>query len=195
MFMSKSRLEAFSDGVIAIIITIMVLEMRVPQGASILTFKPLLSVMLSYVLSFGFMGIYWSNHHHLLHTIKHVNGKILWANLHLLFWLSLIPFVTKWLGEQGLHAWPVAIYGLVMFFCAAAYFLLVRMIICHQGKESALKKALGEDIKGKVSVLIYTISIPLAFVFPILSCLGYVLVALMWVVPDRRIEEMLEAQR
>lgn len=192
MLMSKSRLEAFSDGVVAIIITIMVLEMRVPVGASIWNLEPLLSVMLSYILSYGFMGIYWSNHHHLLHTLHHVNGKILWANLHLLFWLSLIPFVTKWLGDQGLQPWPVALYGVVMFCCAAAYFLLVRMIICHQGKESALKKALGEDIKGKLSVLIYAVSIPMAFVFPEVSCVGYIMVALMWAVPDKRIEEMLE---
>ncbi len=192
MFMSKSRLEAFSDGVIAIIITIMVLEIRVPLGSNLSNLEPLFPVMLSYILSFGFMGIYWSNHHHLLHTIKHVNGKILWANLHLLFWLSLVPFVTKWLGEQGLQSWPVALYGIVLFFSAGSYFLLVRTIICHQGKESALKKALGEDIKGKISVLIYAVSIPLAFIVPIVSCLGYIAVALMWAIPDKRIEEMLE---
>jgi len=190
--MNKTRLEAFSDGVLAIIITIMVLEMKVPHGASLSAIKPLLPVFFSYVLSYVFMGIYWTNHHHLLHAVKHVKGGMLWANLHLLFWLSLTPFVTNWMGENGLQPWPVALYGCVLFFAAVAYYILVRIIIFHHGNDSVLAKAVGNDTKGKVSVVVYALAIPAAFWCPLISCLGYVTVALMWIVPDRRIENALQ---
>ncbi len=189
--MNKTRLEAFSDGVLAIIITIMVLEFRVPHGYDWAALKPLFSVFLSYVLSFVFMGIYWNNHHHLLHTVRHVNGKVLWANLHLLFWLSLIPFVTNWMGESGLKPWPVAAYGVVLLLSGVAYFILAQTIIAHQGKDSLLAKAIGNDVKGKISVTVYAASIPLAFWMPLIACLGFVTVALMWFVPDRRIENVI----
>ncbi len=189
--MSKGRLEAFSDGVIAIIITIMVLELKVPLKADWAALTPLIPVFLSYVLSFVFLGIYWNNHHHLLQAIKHVDGRVLWANLHLLFWLSLVPFVTGWMGETEFAARPVALYGTVMLFAGVAYYILTRALIALHGRDSALASAVGRDFKGKVSVVIYAVAIPLAFVNSWLSCVLYVLVAVMWLVPDRRIEKTL----
>jgi uncharacterized membrane protein len=189
--MSKNRMEAFSDGVIAIIITIMVLELHAPPGADVNVLRPLLPVFLCYVLSFVFLGIYWNNHHHLLHAIAHVDGRVLWANLHLLFWLSLIPFVTAWMGENRFAAWPVALYGVVMLGAAVAYFILARALIALHGRDSVLATALGRDRKGKISLVFYLAAIPVAFVYPWLSCALYVLVAIMWLIPDRRIEKTL----
>src|SRR5882724_8107498 len=189
--MTKNRLEAFSDGVIAIIITIMVLELKVPHGADLTALKPLLPVFLSYVLSFVFLGIYWSNHHHMLHAVQHVNGGVLWANLHLLFWLSLVPFVTAWMGENHLARGPVALYGTVMLFASIAYFILSRTLISLHGRDSVLASAVGRDFKGQISTLIYVVAIPLAVVRWWLACALYVLVAIMWLVPDRRIERTL----
>jgi uncharacterized membrane protein len=187
--MSKSRMEAFSDGVIAIIITIMVLELRVPHEASWNALLPVGPVFLGYVLSFVFLGIYWSNHHHLLQAVEHVNGRVLWANLHLLFWLSLIPFVTGWMGENNFAAYPVALYGVVLLFAAIAYFILARALLSIHAPDSVLATALGRDFKGKVSMVIYLIAIPLAFARSWLACALYVLVAVMWLAPDRRIEK------
>jgi len=184
-------LEAFSDGVIAILITIMVLELKVPQRADLVALRPVLPVFLSYVLSFVFLGIYWNNHHHLLQAIKQVDGRVLWANLHLLFWLSLIPFVTGWLGENQFAAWPVALYGTVLLLAAVAYFILTRALIALHGRDSVLATALGRDLKGKISVVIYLMAIPLAFVRSWLAGALYVLVAVLWLVPDRRIEKTL----
>ncbi len=189
--MSKNRMEAFSDGVIAIIITIMVLELHAPPGADVSVLRPLFPVFLCYVLSFVFLGIYWSNHHHLLHAIAHVDGRVLWANLHLLFWLSLIPFVTAWMGENRFAAWPVALYGVVMLGAAVAYFILTRALIALHGRDSVLATAVGRDRKGKISVVFYLAAIPIAFVNPWISCALYVLVAVMWLIPDRRIEKTL----
>jgi uncharacterized membrane protein len=187
--MSKGRMEAFSDGVIAILITIMVLELKVPRGSDPAGLLPLLPVFLSYVLSFVFLGIYWNNHHHLLQAIKHVDGRVLWANLHLLFWLSLIPFVTGWMGENEFAAWPVALYGVVMLGAALAYFVLTRALIALHGGDSVLATALGRDLKGKISVVVYAAAIPLSFVGSWFACILYILVAIMWLVPDRRIEK------
>jgi uncharacterized membrane protein len=189
--MEKNRLEAFSDGVIAIIITIMVLELKVPHGSDIASIKPLLPVFLSYVLSFVYVGIYWNNHHHMLQTVKHVTGGILWANLHLLFWLSLFPFVTGWMGENHFTAMPSALYGVVLLMAAIAYLILQKSIIASQGKNSLLAKAVGRDIKGKLSLLLYVVGIVAAFFSPILSGLIYALVALMWLIPDSRIENVI----
>lgn len=189
--MGRGRLEAFSDGVLAIIITIMVLELKVPHGADLGALGPLLPVFLSYVLSFIFIGIYWSNHHHLFHAVRHVDGRILWANLHLLFWLSLIPFVTGWMGENHFAAWPVALYGTVLLSAAIAYVILTRVLVSSHGRDSALAKAVGKDFKGKVSVVCYAVAIPLAFVNAWLACGLYVLVVVMWLIPDRRIEREL----
>jgi len=189
--MSKGRMEAFSDGVLAILITIMVLNMTVPHGADLAALLPVVPIFLSYVLSFIFLGIYWSNHHHLLQAITQVDGRVLWANLHLLFWLSLIPFATAWVGENQFAAWPVALYGAVLLFAAAAYFFLVRALISLHGRESALATAMGRDFKGKVSVVIYAVAILLALVNSWLAFGLYVLVAVMWLIPDRRIEKML----
>ncbi len=186
--MNRGRLEAFSDGVIAILITIMVLALNVPRGASFAALAPLLPVFLSYVLSFVFLGIYWSNHHHMLHTVDRVNGKILWANLHLLFWLSLVPFATAWMGENGAAPLPTALYGGVLLFAAIAYTILQTAIIRSQGPESRLAAAVRDDRKGKISVLLYVAAIPLAFADRRLSVALYVVVALIWLVPDRRIE-------
>ena len=186
--MGRGRLEAFSDGVLAIIITIMVLELKVLHGADLGALGPLLPVFLSYVLSFIFIGIYWSNHHHLLHAVQHVDGRILWANLHLLFWLSLIPFVTGWMGENHFAAWPVALYGTVLLSAAIAYFILTRVLVSYHGWDSALAKAVGKNFKGKVSMVCYAVAIPLAFVNSWLACGLYVLVVVMWLIPDRRIE-------
>jgi uncharacterized membrane protein len=189
--MTKGRLEAFSDGVIAIIITIMVLELTVPHGADLAALRPLIPTFMSYVLSFLFLGIYWNNHHHLLQAIRRVDGRVLWANLHLLFWLSLIPFVTGWMGENYFAAWPVALYGVVLLLAAVAYFILTRALIPLHGRDSVLATALGRDFKGKVSMLIYVAAIPLAFVSSWFACALYLLVAVMWLVPDRRIEKTL----
>ena len=189
--MGKSRLEAFSDGVIAIIITIMVLELKVPRGEGFDVLVPLISVFLSYVLSFVYVGIYWNNHHHMLHACHQVTGSILWANLHLLFWLSLFPFVTGWMGENHYATVPSAIYGVILLMAAVAYWILQQMIIVSQGSDSLLKKAIGKDWKGKLSPLIYLIAIPAAFWSPWISQSLYVLIALVWLVPDRRIENIL----
>jgi uncharacterized membrane protein len=190
--MGKGRLEAFSDGVIAIIITIMVLEMKVPHGDDLSVLVPLFPVFLSYVLSFVYIGIYWNNHHHMMHSVQQVNGAILWANLHLLFWLSLFPFVTGWTGENHFASMPTALYGLVLFMAAIAYWILQKTIIRHQGEGSLLAHAVGRDVKGKISPVIYLAAIPLAFVGPWFANGLYVLVALMWIVPDRRIERVLQ---
>jgi len=184
-------MEAFSDGVLAIIITIMVLELAVPHEPDPAALLPLVPKFMSYALSFVFLGIYWSNHHHLLQAIKHVEGRVLWANLHLLFWLSLIPFVTAWMGENHFAAWPVALYGVVLVLAAIAYFILTRALIALHGRESVLAAAVGRDFKGKVSVVIYLVAIPLAFVSSWLAGGLYVLVAVLWFVPDRRIEQTL----
>ncbi|WP_375506241.1 TMEM175 family protein [uncultured Nostoc sp.] len=189
--MGKGRLEAFSDGVIAIIITIMVLEIKVPHGFDLAALRPMIPVFLSYVLSFIYIGIYWNNHHHLLQTVRHVNGRILWANLHLLFWLSLIPFVTGWMGENHFATVPVVFYGTVLLLAAIAYFILTRVLIDHHGSDSTLAIAVGRDFKGKISVVLYAVAIPLAFVNSWLACILYVLVAVMWLIPDRRIENTL----
>jgi uncharacterized membrane protein len=189
--MSKGRLEAFSDGVIAIIITIMVLEMKAPLGADVAALRPVIPIFLSYVMSFVFLGIYWSNHHHLLQAAQHVTGPILWANLHLLFWLSLIPFVTGWMGENEFATWPVALYGAVLWFAALAYFILARALIALHGHDSVLATALGRDTKGKVSLVCYAVAVPLAFVNAWLACALYVLVTILWLIPDRRIEKTL----
>jgi len=189
--MTKGRLEAFSDGVLAIIITIMVLELETPSGATVLSLLPLAPGLLSYALSFVFLGIYWNNHHHLFQAVQRVNGRVLWANLHLLFWLSLIPFVTGWLGEHGLVSLPVALYGVVLLLAAGAYYLLVRTLIVVHGSESPLGAAVGRDVKGKVSILIYAVAIGVSFLSPLIAWALYVAVALIWLVPDRRIEKTL----
>jgi uncharacterized membrane protein len=186
--MNKNRLEAFSDGVLAVIITIMVLEMKPPQGANLQALRPVIPVILSYLLSFIYIGIYWNNHHHLLHATQHVNGAILWANLHLLFWLSLVPFTTAWMDENHFHSWPVAVYGMVLLMAGVAYFILTKALIQLHGKDSTLAKAIGRDKKGKLSIVAYAVAIPLAFAKPWIAASGYVLVALMWLIPDRRIE-------
>ena len=186
--MNKTRFEAFSDGVIAIIITIIVLEMRVPHGESFEALAPVVPVFLSYVLSFVYLGIYWNNHHHMLHATSAVTGSMLWANLHLLFWLSLIPFTTGWMGENHFAAAPVALYGLVLLFAAVAFRLLQQLIITSQGHDSILKTAIGSDWKGKLSLIVYAIAIPLAFVSRWVSLGLYFFIALLWLVPDKRIE-------
>jgi uncharacterized membrane protein len=191
--MGKGRLEAFSDGVVAILITIMVLELKVPHGAGFAVLRPLLPVLLSYVLSFVYLAIYWNNHHHMLHTVHRVTGPILWANMHLLFWLSLIPFTTGWMGENHFAAAPAALYGVVLLMAAIAYFILQQLIIRSQGPESLLRRAVGGDWKGKASPILYAIAIATAFWSHGVSQAIYVLVALIWLVPDRRIERALAA--
>jgi uncharacterized membrane protein len=193
--MGKNRLEAFSDGVFAIIITIMVLELKAPHEANFHALRPLLTSFASYVLSFVYVGIYWNNHHHMFHTVQNVGGAVLWANLHLLFWLSLFPFVTDWWGETRLAAAPAAIYGVVLMMAAIAYWILQRSIIRHQGPGSLLARAVGRDFKGKMSPLLYAIAIVAAGFRPWISATLYVVVALMWLVPDRRIERTLESSR
>ena len=190
--MTKGRMEAFSDGVFAVIITIMVLEMKPPQGTSLASLQPVLPVFLSYVLSFVYVGIYWNNHHHLLQAAKHVAGGILWANLHLLFWLSLTPFVTAWMGQNHFAPWPVALYGLVLLFAGAAYFILTKMLVAHHGKDSTLARSIGRDRKAKLSLVVYAAAIPLSFSEPWIACACYVMVAIIWFLPDRRIERTLE---
>jgi len=193
--MEKNRLEAFSDGVLAIIITIMVLEMKVPHDVQLAALKPILPVFLSYVLSFIYVGIYWNNHHHLFQSTRRVSGGILWANLHLLFWLSLFPFATGWMGENHLASTPTAIYGFVLLMAAIAYYLLQRAIIAQQGAESLLAKAIGCDWKGRLSPVLYLAAVPLSFVSPWIAGGLYVSVAVMWFVPDRRIERALAEAR
>jgi uncharacterized membrane protein len=193
--MNKGRLEAFSDGVIAIIITIMVLELKVPVGAELHSLKPLFPVFISYVLSFVYLGIYWNNHHHMLHTVKKVSGGILWANLHLLFWLSLIPFVTGWMGENNFAAVPVALYGVNLLMAAIAYYILQRQILKKHGKNSLLSRAIGKDLKGKSSPILYFIAIVFTFFNQWVSGGIYVLVALIWLIPDKRIERILEEEK
>jgi uncharacterized membrane protein len=190
--MNKTRLEAFSDGVFAIIITIMVLEIKVPHGHNFEDLVVLIPIFLSYVLSFIYLGIYWNNHHHMMHTVKHVSGTILWANMHLLFWLSLVPFATAWIGESGFEAAPMIVYGICLLLSAIAYFILQSQIIKQKGELSILKKAIGNDLKGKISPMIYLIAIFLGWVNPILSGALYVLVALIWLVPDKRIERTIK---
>jgi len=186
--MTKGRLEAFSDVVIAIIITIMVLELRAPHGAELAALRPLIPKLMSYVLSFVFLGIYWNNHHHLLQATRHVDGRVLWANLHLLFWLSLIPFATGWMGENDFAAAPVAVYGAVLLLSAIAYYILTRALIALHGADSTLAIAIGSDFKGKISVVIYMTAVLLVVVNPLFSCGLYVLVAVIWLLPDRRLE-------
>jgi uncharacterized membrane protein len=189
--LSKQRLEAFSDGVMAVIITIMVLELKAPEGADWTALRPLAPVFLSYVLSFIFLGIYWNNHHHMLQAVQHVNGRILWANLHLLFWLSLTPFVTAWMGENHFTSAPVALYGVVLLLSAIAYFILSRALISHHRHNLQLATAIGSDLKGKISPLVYAIAIPIAFYSPMTAFGLYVIVAGVWLIPDRRIEKVL----
>jgi uncharacterized membrane protein len=192
---TKTRLEAFSDGVIAILITIMVLELKVPHGADAEALRPLLPVFLTYVLSFVYLGIYWNNHHHMLHLADGINGRILWANLHLLFWLSLVPFVTGWMGENHFAPLPTAGYGVVMLLAGVAYLILQRAIIAQQGPGSRLAAALGADVKGKASAALYAAAIPLAFVHEWIADAIYVFVALIWLAPDRRIESRVAGHR
>ena len=187
--MGKTRLEAFSDGVIAIIITIMVLELKVPHEADFKALIPLWPILMSYVLSFIYVGIYWNNHHHMLHAVEEVSGSILWANLHLLFWLSLIPFVTAWTGENHFETAPTVAYGIVLFMCAMAYSLLVRRLIQHHDKNAALAEAIGDDRKGKMSIVLYLVGIAVSWFAAWLGFLVYVGVAVMWLIPDRRIEK------
>ncbi len=181
-------MEAFSDGVIAIIITIMVLELRPPHDVTLASLRPLTPVFLSYLLSFVFLGIYWNNHHHLLHAADRIDGRALWANLHLLFWLSLIPFATAWMGENHFDSWPVALYGIILLLAGIAYFILVQILLKLNGPDSILGRALGSGVKEKISMVTYIVAIPLAFVRPWIACAIYVMVAVSWLIPDRRIE-------
>ena len=190
--MGKNRLEAFSDGVLAIVLTIMVLELKVPHGDSWESLVGLVPTFVSYILSFIYVAIYWNNHHHMLHTVARVNGPILWANMHLLFWLSLVPFVTGWMGENHFAERPLAAYGVVLLMAAFAYYILSRTLIRHHGEESLLKTAVGSDLKGKASLVLYAGAIPLCFVNRWVGFAIYWVVALVWLVPDRRIEKALE---
>ncbi len=189
--MGKGRFEAFSDGVIAIIITIMVLEFRVPEGGELESLKPIIPKFLSYILSFIYLGIYWNNHHHMLHAVKEINGASLWANLHLLFWLSLIPFTTAWMGENHFTKWPVALYGFVLFMDAIAYTILSITLTHNREKNNKLAKAIGKDGKGKLSLLLYAAGVAFAFVNQSISLVIYAIVALIWIIPDKRIEKTL----
>lgn len=193
--MNKNRIEAFSDGVLAIIITIMVLEFKIPEGMDCNALKPLLPKFLSYILSFIYIGIYWNNHHHLMHTVKTINGKILWANLHLLFWLSLIPFVTAWNGENHFAPFPMMLYGIILMMNGIAYFILQYLIINKTGKDSTLAKAIGKDYKGKSSPILYLIAILFSNSCPAIAGGIYIFVALMWLVPDKRIERIFENEK
>lgn len=192
MTMQKGRLEAFSDGVIAIIITIMVLEIKAPHNANFESLLHVLPTFLSYVLSFIYVAIYWNNHHHMMHTVKHVTGDILWANLHLLFWLSLIPFVTAWMGENHFEKAPMVLYGVILLMSAIAYFILQNRIIAHHGSDSVLLKAVGKDLKGKASPVLYALGIGSCWLNPWIAGSIYILVALMWLIPDKRIEAIFE---
>jgi uncharacterized membrane protein len=189
--LEKERLVAFSDGVVAIIITIMVLGLKIPQGDSLFNLKPLIPILITYALSFINIGLYWNNHHHLFYTVKRINGTILWLNLHLLFWLSLIPFVTGWMGENHFATWPVALYGIVLILAAAAWSLLSSAIIRHNGKDSKIAKAYGKDWKGKISLILYVTAILLTFLNRWIGFILYIVVALMWFIPDKRIERVL----
>lgn len=189
--MNKGRIEAFSDGVIAIIITIMVLELKTPHGTTLAELKPLIPKFLSYVLSFIFVGIYWNNHHHLFHAVRQIRGAALWANLHLLFWLSVIPFVTGWMGENHFAQWPVIVYGLILALSGGAFTILAQVLVKEAGPESTLAKAIGKDWKSKVSTLVYLVAIGFAFIDPGISLVLYTAVAIIWFIPDRRIEHML----
>ena len=189
--MGPERMEAFSDGVIAIIITIMVLEMKVPHGDDLASLKPLFPVFISYILSFINIGIYWNNHHHMMHAVRHINGTVLWANIHLLFWLSLIPFVTGWMGENHFAKWPVALYGIVLFMAGLAYYFLTYALLALHGKQSSLAAALGKDWKGKISVVFYAIGIGICYINEWMALSIYTLVTAMWFIPDRRIEKNL----
>lgn len=191
--MNKARVEAFSDGVIAILITIMVLELRVPHGTDLRSLAPMLPTLLTYLLSFVYLGIYWTNHHHLFHATHRITGGVLWANLHLLFWLSLVPFVTGWMGENHFESLPTAGYGVVMLLASIAYLILTRVIIANEGRESTLAVALGKDVKGKISTLLYLAAVLLAFVQRWMADAIYVLVAAIWLIPDRRIERVLRS--
>jgi uncharacterized membrane protein len=193
--MTKARLEAFSDGVFAIIITIMVIELKAPHEATLHALVPLRHEFLSYLLSFAFIGIYWSNHHHMLQAVEQVNGRILWANLHLLFWLSLVPFVTSWIGKTEFGTWPVIAYGVDMLLAGFAYRMLTKVLISHHGEESRLAAAVGRDFKGNVSLILYVAAIVLAFVDPVVACGIYALVAIIWVIPDWRIEKVLNDRK
>ena len=190
--MTRGRLETFSDGVIAIIITIMVLELKVPHGNDLAALRPLVPSIASYIMSFIILGIYWNNHHHLIHAVKHVDGRVLWANLHLLFWLCLFPVVTAWAGETRFAAWPVAAWGAVQFMAGAAYYILVRTLLALHARDSVLATAIGRDFKGKISLVLYLAGVLLAFVHPGIACALYVLVTVMWLIPDPRIERRLE---
>jgi uncharacterized membrane protein len=192
--MNKGRLEAFSDGVIAVIITIMVLELKTPHGVDLLALRDLVPVLLSYVLSFAFVAIYWNNHHHMLHAVQHVDGVVLWANSHLLFWLSLVPFTTAWLAENSVAPWPVAVYGIVLLLCGVSFTILAAALVRRQGRDSTLARAVGSDRKGRLSIALYMAGIGLAFIEPWLSIAIYVVVALLWLVPDRRIERVIGAE-
>ena len=189
--MNKTRLEAFSDGVVAILITIMVLELKIPHGTDLAALRPVLPVFATYVMSFVYLGIYWTNHHHMLHATERVDGRILWANLHLLFWLSLVPFVTGWMGENHFASLPTAIYGVVLLLAAVSYTWLQTLIVAHEGAGSKLGLAVGRDRKGKISMLLYLAAIPLAFVHHAIANAIYALVAMIWFIPDRRIEARL----
>jgi uncharacterized membrane protein len=191
---SKSRLEAFSDGVLAIIITIMVLELHVPQGRDFAALRPILPILLTYLLSFVYIGIYWNNHHHLLHATRHVRGSVLWANLHLLFWLSLLPIVTGWMGSSGFAPDPTALYGMILLMSGIAYWILVQAIIRGEGDDSLVKRAVGKDRKGVISVVLYAVAIPFAFFGHWIAHAIYVVVALIWLIPDRRIERILSTE-
>lgn len=193
--MHKGRLEAFSDGVIAILITIMVLELRVPKGEGLADLRPIVPVLLNYLLSFVYISIYWNNHHHMLQAAQKVSGSVLWANSHLLFWLSLVPFTTAWMGQHVWAPWPIAMYGLNLLLCGMAYYILERRLIAHHGRESQLAVAVGNDTKGKISLVVYAVSVPLAFYHPSLSYACFIAVALLWLVPDRRIERVLQNSR
>jgi uncharacterized membrane protein len=193
--MHKGRLEAFSDGVLAIIITIMVLELKIPHGTEWQDLRPLAPVFLSYVLSFVYVGIYWNNHHHVFQAVKKVNGRILWANMHLLFWLSLTPFVTAWAGENHFAELPTAMYGVVLFMAAIAYTIMMRTLIHHHGKDWVLAGAIGKDVKGGISLLLYATAIWVAFLEPMISCALYATVAAIWFVPDSRIEKVLNSNK
>jgi len=193
--MSKGRLEAFSDGVIAIIITIMVLEMKAPHGTGLEALRPLWPVFLSYVLSFVYVAIYWNNHHHMLHVTERVSGNVLWANTHLLFWLSLIPFATAWMGENHFAPAPTALYGVVLLMAGIAYLILVRAILAVEGRHSILATAIGDDFKGRVSLLLLVVAIPSAFIHQWIAGALYVMVALMWLIPDRRIERLVSTHQ
>ena len=189
--MHKNRLEAFSDGVFAILITIMVLELKIPHTANLSGLSSLSSIFLSYVLSYIYIGIYWNNHHHLFQITKCVSGSILWANMHLLFWISMLPFVTAWSGVNNFASFPVAMYGFVLFMAGAAYHILTRTLISFHGKNAEISKAIGKDTKGKISVILYAIAIPIAFYKPYIAMFFYILVAAMWIIPDRRVEKVL----